>query len=126
MRTKKGDAMKHFIKSIRIAGILITIGIALLSAHTTARAEGEWYDEYDYALNPADQTIRLKRYMGSGGDIVVPGSATIDGITYQTVIAGEYGLNPFKSNENLTGIVFESGVLMLEKCNAMFAGDRNL
>ena len=116
--------MKLFYKTM--IRCLLAMTAALLLTGNPVHAEGEWYEDYEYTLNPSDGTIQLRNYIGAGGNIVVPGSATIEGVTYRTVLGGDYGKRTFYMKENLTGVEFLSGVSLISNCSGLFSGDKNL
>ena len=88
-----------------------------------------WQDDYTYVTGTADfpdmgpdiPYIELQAYNGSSTDVVVPGSALIDGVSCLTKISP--GL--FKGNETVTSVRFENGIYC-DDCTELFSGCTNL
>ena len=79
-----------------------------------------WYLDYDYTLDGSN--IVITKYNGSASDVVISKNATIDGVTYQTVIEGEV----FKKNTNIMNVTFEKGVKAGTSLNGLFHTCSNL
>ena len=116
--------MKQLSKAI--IRCLFAVAAALLLTGNPVHAEGEWYEDYEYVLNSTNSTIQLKKYNGAGGNIVVPGYATIDGVTYRTLLGGDFTCRTYNLRENLTGIEIQSGTMLTGYCSGLFGGDKHL
>ena len=46
--------------------------------------DSDWVNDFEYTKS--DDKITLKKYTGSSQNVIVPGTAVIDGITYHTII----------------------------------------
>ena len=86
-----------------------------------------WLLDYDYYLNYSKKTVTLNEYFGSEVDVYVPGSAAIDGITYQVVLAPRTptGASIWADGE-IQSIEFDSGVGLPENMRNMFSDCENL
>lgn len=85
----------------------------------TRAPESAWLADYDYEIN--DNVIVLRGYYGDESEIVVPGSAVIDGVEYSKV---SFGGNIWPSG--ITSIKFEEGVVFPEECSWFFERRENL
>ena len=91
-------------------------------------APANWYEDYTYELDETNHTITLKKYNGSASELVVPSSAVIDGVTYNTIIEGRASSSTllFSNHTNLTKITFENGIKAKGSLAYMFYNCKNL
>ena len=85
-------------------------------------APANWYTDYTYTLNNTNHTITLTRYNGTATDVVVGATATISGVTYNTVVVGNDTRNNalFANCQNIKKITFENGIKAGENMLFMF------
>ena len=76
------------------------------------KAPANWYTDYTYTLNSSARTITLTRYNGNATEVVIGATATIDRVTYNTVVLGNSNASNslFSDNATVTKITFENGI----------------
>ena len=121
--------MNRFVKFMLMLMVLSVLQISLndfgyVNAYAKGAGEEEingaakWYDDYYYELDSDSGTITLKQYIGEAKNIVVPGNAIIDGVTYKTKLYS----GAFYNCEGLKSISFENGVIAPNDMSYMFYG----
>ena len=98
------------------------MGLYFIFKSSYAMPTNDWYTAFEYNLNDEEQTINLKKYIGSDEEVVIPSSAVIDDKTYHVVISNEY---LFAGSDVITKVTLESGVKAL-KLQRMFRNCANL
>ena len=82
----------------------------------------EWYKDYTYTLDDANNTINLTKYNGQSNEVVIQNSATIEGKKYSTVIENAV----FRNNEVITSVTFENGIKAGTNLSYLFSECENL
>ena len=87
-----------------------------------------WYEDYTYVLDETNHTITLKKYNGDATEVIVPSTATIDGINYNTIVIGNNTSSNslFSNNKNITKVTFENGIKAGDTLKYLFYNCTNL
>ena len=109
---EQGHLRAHFWQKLLIA--MITICAAFIFTGETPVYAAEWYESYIYEKNDTAKTITLTSSKGSlGTSAVVPGSTTINGVVYKTILdnSGNNGKSLWSEDAStLTSLTIQSGV----------------
>ena len=103
--------------------ILTFCAAFILSGNMKKVQAAEWYDNYDYILNSSAKTITLKSSKGTlGATATVPGSATINGVSYSTVLDNSGSAISIwdADKSNLTSLTIQDGVKVAAGCRYLF------
>ena len=86
----------------------------------TKVSTSEWLQGYEYSMSGemGEFSIDLKSYSGDETDIVVPGSAIVNGIECSPVHIGE----DIWTESGVTSLSFEDGVIIPSDCYFLFGG----
>ncbi len=83
----------------------------------------EWYDNYDYTLDNSAKTITLRASKGTlGATATVPGNATINGVSYTTVLDNSgSGISIWDADKTtLTSLTIMDGVKVAAGSTSLF------
>ena len=120
---EQGHLRAHFWQKLLIA--MITICAAFIFTGGTPVYAAEWYDSYIYEKNDTAKTITLTSSKGSlGTSAIVPGSTTINGVAYKTILdnSGNNGKSLWSEDAStLTSLTIQSGVKATAGSKALFA-----
>ena len=92
---------------------------------TGANEDTTWQNEYYYKLNEEKSTIKLIEYIGTNTELVVPGTAVVNGKTYTTELKECDSFTTIWGS-NIVKISFEEGIILPSDCSDMFNGCKGL
>ena len=86
----------------------------------------EWYEDYTYTTDSSTKTITLTKYNGTDvSELTVPGSATINGVTYEKIVINNVGNSSSlwsSDADSLTTLSIASGVMVKSGSRNLFSG----
>lgn len=119
---------RHFINRLMIV-IFTFCAVIIASGDMKKVCATEWYKNYNYEQDDTAKTITLKSSRGTlGSSTVVPGSTTIDGVTYTTILNNSSVSSSLWANDanNLKSLTIQSGVKAAAGCHHLFKDLSNL
>ncbi len=118
--------IKFFMKQVWYIFVTTIVMLVLfpLMSITADASDSEWLSDYQYSVR--GNSVVLTKYTGAGGDLVIPGSAEINGNIYQVVINAQgSGENAFFPEDNISSLCFGYGC-KAESLNAFVFLKENL
>lgn len=108
--------MKKRVVSLLLALLMISLLIPPAAAQTGGAALTEW----EYTLDRETGTVTLTKYIGAADSVTVPGSFTVQGQTYGTVLAST---TVFRANSVLKSVAIGAGVGFLNNSMRLLFGE---
>lgn len=100
--------------------ILFSIFVVISFCLFVSSVKAEFTTDYQYITDDENNNVVIKKYIGSGGYVVIPASARISNENYAVVIDGSLFLN----NKDVTSVRVKSGVTLKNGYRLFYGADK--